>query len=50
MPRKLSELAQGVELHVGVEKSWLSGKVSAKQIDVDDWTIAEVSLRTTRSS
>lgn len=45
MPRKLSELAQGVELHVGVEKSWLSGKVSAKQINVDDWTITEVSLQ-----
>ena len=44
-PRKVSEFAQGVDLHVGVEKSWLSGKVSAKQISVDDWTIMEVTLQ-----
>lgn len=45
MPRKLSEFVQGVDLHVGVEKSWLSGKVSAKQINVDDWTIMEITLQ-----
>jgi hypothetical protein len=45
MPRKVSEFAQGVDLHVGVEKSWLSGKVTAKQINVDDWTIMAVTLQ-----
>ena len=44
-PRKVSEFAQGVDLHVGVEKSWLSGKVSAKSINVDDWTITEITLQ-----
>lgn len=43
-PRKVGEIAQGVDLHVGVEKSWLSGKVTAKQINVDDWTITQVDL------
>jgi hypothetical protein len=44
VPRRVAEFAQGVDLHVGVEKSWLSGKVTAKQLNVDDWTITEVTL------
>lgn len=40
-PRKVAELLQGVELRVGVEKSWLRGTVSAKPLSVDDWTISQ---------
>ncbi|HVH40916.1 MAG TPA: hypothetical protein VM925_01195, partial [Labilithrix sp.] len=43
-PRKVSEVVQGVELRVGVEKSWLRGTVSPKQLNVDDWTIMQVEL------
>ncbi|MBX3231269.1 MAG: hypothetical protein KIT84_10030 [Labilithrix sp.] len=43
-PRKVSDFASGVDLRVGVEKSWLSGKVSAKQLNVDDWTIMQIDL------
>jgi hypothetical protein len=39
-PRKVSELVQGVDLTVGVEKSWLRGTVSPKLVNVDDWVIA----------
>lgn len=43
-PRKVSELTQGVDLMVGVDKSWLSGKVSSKQLVVDDWVITQFDL------
>lgn len=43
-PRKVSELAQGLDLSAGVDKSWLSGKVSPKQVVVDDWTITRFEL------
>ena len=43
-PAKLGELVQGVELAVGVEKSWLKGTVTPKQVNVDDWTITQFDL------
>jgi hypothetical protein len=39
-PRKLSELVQGVDLMVGVDKSWLRGTVTPKQVNIDDWIVA----------
>lgn len=44
LPRKVSELAQGVDLLVGVDKSWLRGTVTPKQVNVDDWIIAGFDL------
>jgi hypothetical protein len=41
-PRRVSEFAQGVELLVGLEKSWLRGTVTQKLSSVDDWIIAAV--------
>ena len=41
MPRKVSELTQGVELSVGIDKSWLRGTVTPKQVSVDDWIITQ---------
>jgi len=38
-PRKVAELAPGTELLVGVDKSWLRGTVTAKQVNVDEWII-----------
>lgn len=43
-PRKVSDFAQGVDLRVGVEKSWLRGTVTPKQLNVDDWTIMQVDV------
>jgi hypothetical protein len=43
-PRKVSDFVQGVVLRVGVDKSWLSGKVTAKELNVDDWTIMQIDL------
>lgn len=40
-PRKVSEIVQGVDLMVGVEKSWLRGTVSPKQLNVDDWLLTQ---------
>ncbi len=37
--RRVADFAQGVDLMVGVEKSWLRGTVTAKQQNVDDWTV-----------
>lgn len=42
VPRKVGEFATGIDLHVGVEKSWLSGKVTAKQVNVDDWIVTDL--------
>ncbi len=38
-PKRVSELVENVELMVGVDKSWLRGTVTPKQVSVDDWTI-----------
>ena len=43
-PRKVSELVQGVELMVGIDKSWLRGTVSPKQVNVDDWIITQFDM------
>jgi hypothetical protein len=43
-PRKVSDFAEGVELMVGVEKSWLRGTVSPKQLAVDEWVITSFDL------
>jgi hypothetical protein len=44
MPRKVAELVQGVDLLVGVDKSWLRGTVTPKQVNVDDWIITAFEL------
>ena len=44
MPRKVSELAQGVDLLVGVDKSWLRGTVTPKQVNVDEWIVTQFDL------
>jgi hypothetical protein len=44
MPRKVSDFVSGVDLKVGVEKSWLRGTVTPKQLSVDDWTILQVDI------
>lgn len=38
-PRRVAELVDNVELMVGVDKSWLRGTVTPKQVHVDDWFI-----------
>ena len=43
-PRRISDFAQGVDLHVGVEKSWLRGTVTPKQLSIDEWTIMQVEV------
>jgi len=43
-PRKVSDFVQGVNLRVGVEKSWLRGTVTAKELSVDDWTIVQIDM------
>lgn len=43
-PRKVSDFASAVALMVGVEKSWLRGTVSPKQVQVDDWIVTEFDL------
>lgn len=43
-PRKVADLVQGVALRVGVEKSWLRGTVTAKELSVDDWIISQIEL------
>lgn len=43
-PRKVSEIVQGVDLMVGVDKSWLKGTVTPKQLNVDDWTIMQFDI------
>ncbi len=44
MPRKVSEFAQGVDLLVGIDKSWLRGTVTPKQVNVDDWIITHFDM------
>jgi hypothetical protein len=43
-PRKVSDFVQGVNLRVGVEKSWLRGTVTAKELSVDEWTIMQIDM------
>lgn len=43
-PRKVADFVQGVDLRVGVEKSWLRGTVTPKVLNVDDWTIMQVEM------
>ncbi len=43
-PRKVSDFAEGVALRVGVEKSWLRGTVTAKELVFDDWTITQIDM------
>jgi hypothetical protein len=43
-PRKVSELVPGVELMVGIDKSWLRGTVSPRKLNVDDWIITQFDL------
>lgn len=43
-PRKMSDLVQGVELMVGVDKSWLRGTVTPKQVNVDEWILTQFEL------
>lgn len=38
--RRVSELVEGVELVVGVDKSWLRGTVTPKTVPVGDWILA----------
>jgi hypothetical protein len=44
MPRKVSDFAQGIDLKVGIDKSWLRGTVTPKQVNVDDWVITQFDL------
>lgn len=43
-PRRVAEFVTGVDLRVGVEKSWLRGTVTPKVLNVDDWTIMQIEL------
>jgi len=43
-PRKVADIVQGVDLLVGVDKSWLRGTVTPKQINVDEWLITHVDI------
>ncbi|RYZ66627.1 MAG: hypothetical protein EOP08_04510, partial [Proteobacteria bacterium] len=40
-PRRVGDFAEGTELMVGVDKSWLRGTVTPKQVVVDDWIVTE---------
>ncbi len=44
MPRKVVEFAQGTALSVGIDKSWLRGTVTPKEVNVDDWIISQFEL------
>jgi hypothetical protein len=43
-PRRVSDFLQGVDLLVGVEKSWLRGTVTQKQQNVDDWIVTQADM------
>lgn len=40
-PRYVRDFCDDIELMVGVDKSWLRGTVTPKQVVVDDWTVTE---------
>ena len=42
--RKVSDFVNDVHLMVGLEKSWLRGTVTAKAVNIDDWTITQVDI------
>lgn len=44
VPRRVADFTTGVDLRVGVEKSWLRGTVTAKVLNVDDWTIMQIDM------
>ena len=44
LPRKVSDFAQGVDLLVGIDKSWLRGTVSPKQVNVDEWIVTQFDM------
>jgi hypothetical protein len=44
LPRKVSDFAQGTELLVGVDKSWLRGTVTPKQVNVDEWIVTQFDM------
>ncbi len=44
VPRKVSDFVQGVDLLVGIDKSWLRGTVTPKQVNVDDWIVTQFDL------
>lgn len=43
-PRRVGDLASGVELLVGSEKSWLRGTVQPKQVSVDEWLLTQFDM------
>lgn len=43
-PRRVGDFAQGMELMVGVEKSWLRGTVTPKQQSIDDWIVTQADM------
>lgn len=43
-PRKVSDFVSGLDLMVGVDKSWLRGTVSPKQLNVDDWYVTHFDI------
>jgi hypothetical protein len=42
--RKVSDFVQGVDLMVGVDKSWLRGTVQPKQLNVDEWLVTQFEI------
>jgi hypothetical protein len=44
LPRKVGDFVQGVELRVGVDKSWLRGTVTAKQASIDELCVAQFDI------
>jgi hypothetical protein len=40
MPRKVGEIAQGLDLNVGVKKSWFKGTVAPEVVHVDDYLVS----------
>ena len=40
-PRTVGQFAEGTELMVGVDKSWLRGTITPKQVIVDEWILQE---------
>jgi hypothetical protein len=40
MPRKVGEIAQGLDLNVGVKKSWFKGTVAPEVVHVDDFLVS----------
>jgi hypothetical protein len=45
-PRRVSEFCTGLNLQVGVKKSWLKGTVSTEKLLLNEWTLGEIDLDT----